>query len=355
MKVYTGIEYKWDDDSNALVEISSESYDYEGRIAMAQPPNGPEDDMFGFDPGDVTEGQFGMDATAGTYNYWLNLLPPDVLNEMMGIFSDVGNVGGYGAQATVPQLIAGGDVSGQWGGSDAFNPFAGVPGMEWYNPYSAVGPVGGWGEDDAESQFDAWAASTGYEGTYEDAFGAGAGLAQEWAEWAESGAGGDISSPYHLYNYMMGQPQFYGEINQPSSWGFPTVAWNFLPYIDIMSGESVAQGLGEAGDLGTALPSQTALTPDLIKRLRGSYYRPYVEAGREELSSEIRPQIEAAQTQIGKGIDVYGGRARAEESLWNQFGAGMGGIFANVEGQRGEARGAIGDIMGQWRQALEQA
>ena len=35
MKVYTNIEYKWDDEQNKLVETSSESYDYEGRVDKA--------------------------------------------------------------------------------------------------------------------------------------------------------------------------------------------------------------------------------------------------------------------------------------------------------------------------------
>tara|TARA_R100001530_G_scaffold136150_1_gene115494 strand:+ start:81 stop:908 length:828 start_codon:yes stop_codon:yes gene_type:complete len=34
MKVYTEVNYKWDDEANKLVEVSSKSYDYEGDVAL---------------------------------------------------------------------------------------------------------------------------------------------------------------------------------------------------------------------------------------------------------------------------------------------------------------------------------
>ena len=41
---------------------------------------------------------WGAGSQAPVYNYWLNQLPPDVLNEIYGIFTDVGSYGGGGAQ-----------------------------------------------------------------------------------------------------------------------------------------------------------------------------------------------------------------------------------------------------------------
>ena len=282
MKVYTNIEYKWDDEQNKLVETSSESYDYEGRVDKAD-----------IAPYDYAEGsQFGGDM--GVYNYWLNLLPPDVQQEMMSIFSDVGHT--PGSQ----------DPSYSYGNSPAqYAP--------WYQEYS------------------------GEEGVDYSAFG---GDNYEQPQWAE-----DIGSWYNPWSHV-------GALDRPEDYSF-----NFLPYVDIMSGSAIGQGLSEAQDLqsaDTAFTPQTAITPDLIKRLQSSYYRPLIETQRQELSSQMRPKLGQAR-RMGSGFAGYGGRAREEEGIWNQFSAGMGQSFGQADELRGRARGEIGDIMNQWRQALQTA
>tara|TARA_Y100000034_G_C6863225_1_gene393137 strand:- start:936 stop:1544 length:609 start_codon:yes stop_codon:yes gene_type:complete len=36
MKIYTEVNYKWDDEANKLVEVSSDSYDYNGDVALLE-------------------------------------------------------------------------------------------------------------------------------------------------------------------------------------------------------------------------------------------------------------------------------------------------------------------------------
>ena len=278
MKVYTNIEYVWDEEQNKLVETSSESHDYEGRVDRAMPA-GPFNYDIGAQYGDPTPSY--NQPYAGVYNYWLNLLPPDVLQEMMGIFSDP--IG----QATS---------------------FANIPYADWYTQQTGETSYGTPGEG-------------------------------EEAQWAQ-----DIGSWY--------TPLSQTGVGSSGS----EYSWNFMPYMDIMSGEQIGMGLSEALDLDAdvALTPQTALTPELVKRLQTSYYRPMIETNRANLIAGMQPELAKAKS-LGKGFAGYGGRAKAEGGLWDQFSAGMGQSFGQVDQLRGQARGEIGDIMNQWRQAMETA
>ena len=280
MKVYTNIEYVWDDKQNKLVETSSESHDYEGRVDRA--------DIAPYDWENLSA--FGGDM--GVYNYWLNLLPPDVLQEMMGIFSDP-MIGTYAPSQ-----------------SEDYAP--------WYQDYSG------------ETAMD-----------YSQATPGGVPSSYTQPQWAE-----DIGDWYNPFSYIGG-----GQDN-PEDYSF-----NFLPFVDIMNPSAIGVGLTEQADIDEsefAITPQTALTPDLIKSLRSSYYRPFVEAGRGELIDKFTPEFGKAK-RLGSGLAGYGGRDRALGQQYSSFGAGMGQVFGNVDAQRGQARSRIGDIMGQWREALESA
>ena len=127
-----------------------------------------------------------------------------------------------------------------------------------------------------------------------------------------------------------------------------------------MSGSQIGQGLSEVGDLNTPLTPQTSLTPELIKQTRGSYYRPWLEASRDELGASLHTGLEGSPGQqgasyIGRGLEGYGGRRRAEEDVWSQYYAGYGKALGNIENQRAQSRGRLGDIIAQWRQALSSA
>jgi|TARA_R100000501_G_C2584041_1_gene86292 hypothetical protein len=43
MKIYTEVNYEWDNKENKLVEVSSKSHDYKGDVALLQSYTGPQD------------------------------------------------------------------------------------------------------------------------------------------------------------------------------------------------------------------------------------------------------------------------------------------------------------------------
>ena len=92
MRIYTEINWQWDDEQDKLVEVSSESQEYEGNVDLAMPEG--DDDAGYFDLEYLTGGTTvnPMGSTAPIYNYWLNQLPQDVLQEIYGIFSEVNPV-----------------------------------------------------------------------------------------------------------------------------------------------------------------------------------------------------------------------------------------------------------------------
>ena len=353
-----------------------------GNDLMMPPPYGDDDSQW-FDPDSLLAGEnwegaadWNQGSSAPVYNYWMNQLPPDVLNELYGIFTDVGNYSGGGSAGE--QLAAGNWYNPYFGGDAAYNnpgdasTYGGGAGNPMYEGMPAgwqmwnqTGPIGGYGGDNYDNVLQ-WAQEMGYEGDLTP--GAGQDAAEQFYNWTQSediydswlsaegfgdaGDGTNISNQsYQMYNALMGVPEW-----QSSS----GVGFNFAPWVDIMSGSSIGQGLSEVGDLITPLTPQTSLTPELIKQTRGSYYRPWLEASRDELGAGLHSTLEGTvgsrgASYIGKGLQNYGGRRRAEEDAWSQYYAGFGKALGNIEQNRAQARGRLGDIIGQWRQALSSA
>ena len=366
---------------------------------LMMPPDEPwdpsqfgDDDSQWFDPDMLYGGQnpadystweggssWGAGSQAPVYNYWLNQLPPDVLNEIYGIFTDVGSYGGGGAQGE--QLAAGNWYNPFYGGDAYYNnpgyastyggpgtpgdpDWAGMP--QGWQMWNQTGPVGGWGGSNYENVLQ-FANDYGYSGDLTP--GAGQEAAEAFYNWTQSddiydawfaanaygdanADGTDISGQsYQMYNALMGVPQW--QDNEG-------IGFNFAPWVDVMSGSQIGQGLSEVGDLNTPLTPQTSLTPELIKQTRGSYYRPWLEASRDELGASLHTGLEGSPGQqgasyIGRGLEGYGGRRRAEEDVWSQYYAGYGKALGNIENQRAQSRGRLGDIIAQWRQALSSA
>ena len=353
-----------------------------GNDLMMPPPYGDDDSQW-FDPDSLLGGQnwegaadWNQGSTAPVYNYWMNQLPPDVLNELYGIFTDVVSYGGSGSWGE--QLAAGGWYNPFYGADGYYNnpgdasTFGGGAGNPMYEGmpagwqmWSQTGPVGGWNPNEGHhQQVIDWAISQGYEGDL--TAGAGQEAADAFYNWTQNNElfdnatvnwgddnTTDISSQaYVVYNMLMGVPEF-----QSNSEG---IGFNFAPWVDIMSGSSIGQGLSEVGDLVTPLTPQTSLTPELIKQTRGSYYRPWLEASRDELGAGLHSTLEGTvgtrgASYVGKGLQNYGGRRRAEEDAWSQYYAGFGKALGNIEQNRAQARGRLGDIIAQWRQALSSA
>jgi len=91
MKVYTEVIYRWDDDTNKLVEESSQSYDYEGDVDLLQEtPTGPQDYTKLWEmqqEGSLSsylEDEFGLGEKYQKYLTSFQKKPFDIMNQQYG-------------------------------------------------------------------------------------------------------------------------------------------------------------------------------------------------------------------------------------------------------------------------------
>jgi hypothetical protein len=83
MKIYTSVEYIWDDNQGKLVEINSESHEYNGDVARCSHAGGggdiahlDVDDLYSSNPGQISQ--------MPTYTSYMNQIPQDLLSELLG-------------------------------------------------------------------------------------------------------------------------------------------------------------------------------------------------------------------------------------------------------------------------------
>ena len=91
MKVYTEVIYRWDDDVNKLIEVSSQSYDYEGNVDLLQgTPTGQQDyaGLVGMQQegglGSYLQSEFGLGADYQKYLTPLQQKPFDIIQQQYG-------------------------------------------------------------------------------------------------------------------------------------------------------------------------------------------------------------------------------------------------------------------------------
>jgi hypothetical protein len=134
--------------------------------------------------------------------------------------------------------------------------------------------------------------------------------------------------------------------------GGATTGQNLLSTVDLFDPNSIASALTEVADAGTPITHAPPLDNNMIRRLRGSYYRPMLKDARKSTYDAFGNEMAAAQS-VGKGFAGYGGRNLAVNSLVDIYNKQIGGTMSSIREKRGEARQEVGDVISDWRNLIE--